>query len=264
MEYVAAREDGLRVLKSRHFRSEDPASAPPRGKRRIEESGSDSDSAENFSIPRPKRAQAQRPQVQMAIPVAAESRREVTIKTESPATACAAVRALDESYAEEEEFVPVSSVALTTEFVAPPHLCPCCAVGFNGSLEEDEAPYLFTVWQVFEKGKKTTPVGMLSLEVVAAYDEVVRGPLLKDGEECPVWSASQVENHLRDHIVDPEFQIINDARFCRIVKGRLEDACAEKSSKTGRLKMNHQVMQDWLSFTKAGTALLNTKEKSLK
>lgn len=153
---------------------------------------------------------------------------------------------------EEETMVGVTIPQLKLKHVARADTCPQCLAGFNGNLDVDSEPYLYELWHTtFEQFKLRHPIERIAVDVVAGYEKIVRIPLLRDREKCDSWKAADVESHLRDHVMDEEFKLINDIRLLELTQTLLANDCFEINPITKRTKSKHNQIRDLIALQKS-------------
>lgn len=155
-------------------------------------------------------------------------------------------RALAEQSAPDDKPLPADQ--FRKRFTSLFH-CPLCAVGFGPGIDSERCPFLFQVYNVFDRLKDKAPDDVVAQQVLEAYEEVVRKPLLNDGEECPAWTKAQITVHVKSHILVAASDLIGDIRDAKLVQERILSNCFTIDDE-GRTKTNPSMCKEWREMVK--------------
>ena len=137
---------------------------------------------------------------------------------------------------EERDVVAVSLGTLNREFGQTDAPCWACDYNFGPPEDPKANPAMHELWTFWLMGRSHMHELKFAAQMADMHEECMRGPLLKQGEECIEWPADTVLRHLHHHIVDPAFELENDVKHMRDIMTSLEDSLFEQDKVSGTVK----------------------------
>jgi len=132
--------------------------------------------------------------------------------------------------------------------------CPCCEALLGSEKNETQNPTqyrMFAMWKnmryVFHIRHTSTMIYEFYEKNMHVHQVAAHKKAMENGRECKqplTWSVDMVENHFRNHIVDPELQLRLRIADLQIILLQVRDQCFIPSS-TGRITSDDKAMKQY-------------------
>jgi len=119
---------------------------------------------------------------------------------------------------------PVSLGTLNREFGATHEPCWACEYNFGPPDDPDANEAMHELWTFWTTGRFTMAKCKFAEQMATMHEEVMRGPLIKQGIPCIEWPADIVERHMGNHTLDPEYELVANVKKIRDIQMALEDS----------------------------------------